>query len=282
MRSLVVPTYFMVQEPIAKVLDLFVQANIPMAEISADAPASHVRLTDAEALKDLAETFQRLPVQAYSIHAPYDDISQEDELERNRAVQTHISILEAGAVLGVHHVVLHASHVMPHSEPLTVRMAAAKDSLHRLAQCAHSLGIRLALENLGVFPEGVYLPDLPQLQELVADLAPEVVGVCIDTGHANVGPHSPADFVRALGERVIALHLSDNYGIRDDHIFPGAGGTVPWEEFFAALDEVGYALPITMESTLPKGMSLAEGARLSRDALAENRAPILLPAFLEH
>jgi len=259
-----------------------VQASIPMAEISADTSASHVRLTDAEALSNIAETFQRLPVQAYSIHAPYDDISQEDELARERAVQTHIRILEAGAVLGVHHIVLHASHIMPHSERLTPRMTAAKDSLHRLAEHARSLEIMLAVENLGVFPEGVYLGDLPQLQELVADLAPEVVGVCIDTGHANVQSDSPADYVRAFGDRVIAIHLSDNYGIRDDHIFPGAGGTVPWEEFFAALDEVGYALPITMEATLPEGMSLAEAARLSQEALAENRVPILPPAFLQH
>lgn len=71
---------------------------------------------------------------------------------------------------------------------------------------------------------------------------------CLDTGHANIEGRSPADFVRKWGSRLKTLHLNDNVGRFDSHVYaiyedmhelPGFG-TVDWAPFFEALYEVGY------------------------------------------
>ena len=116
------------------------------------------------------------------------------------------------------------------------------------------------------------------MRQLLDGLDPAIVGFCLDTGHANLGPDSPADYINALGERLIAIHWQDNNGTGDDHLFPGIG-SIPWADFFAALTEVGYDLPVTVESSLPEGMSLAQAVSIAREALAENRAPILPLAY---
>ncbi|MBN1672061.1 MAG: sugar phosphate isomerase/epimerase [Kiritimatiellae bacterium] len=67
------------------------------------------------------------------------------------------------------------------------------------------------------------------------------MGICLDTGHQNRGEEKCADFVRAVGSRLKALHIHDNAKAYDDHFFPyGPGGTTDWSGFVDALAEIGY------------------------------------------
>lgn len=104
--------------------------------------------------------------------------------------------------------------------------------------------MRLALENGP-------LDLLSQVLERMADHpAFNHLGICIDTGHANMHSRlyeSPAqEFIRAFKSRVIHLHLHDNRGQEDEHLVPGQG-TVRWPEFLVDLERTGFNGQIVFE-----------------------------------
>ena len=58
-----------------------------------------------------------------------------------------------------------------------------------------------------------------------------------------------AEHVRRLGDRLIALHLSDYDGVEQKHELPGKG-VIDWESFMQALRDVDYAGPFNYECKL--------------------------------
>jgi sugar phosphate isomerase/epimerase len=52
------------------------------------------------------------------------------------------------------------------------------------------------------------------------------VGVCLDLGHAHISS-GVSDAVTALGKRIVSVHVHDNHGIKDEHLWPGEG-TIDW------------------------------------------------------
>jgi len=77
------------------------------------------------------------------------------------------------------------------------------------------------------------------------------IGFCLDSGHANIAGNDIPSMIRALGSRLYALHLNDNYGLigpiyEDVHLFPGYG-RIDWKPVFEALDEIGYKGTLNME-----------------------------------
>ena len=65
-------------------------------------------------------------------------------------------------------------------------------------------------------------------------------GVNLDTGHAHQAGLAPAEAARRLGSRVRHLHLHDNHGGPIDEHLPIGDGTIDWEPFFAALEEIDF------------------------------------------
>ncbi len=92
------------------------------------------------------------------------------------------------------------------------------------------------------------------------------LGICLDTGHLNLGGDSQGDFIRQAGEHLKALHIADNQGKTDQHIMPFGAGNVDWQETIAALREVGYQglfnYEIPGESVAPMEIRLAKLAYL--------------------
>jgi sugar phosphate isomerase/epimerase len=75
---------------------------------------------------------------------------------------------------------------------------------------------------------------------------------------------------------MFGIHWHGNDHTDDAHLFPDV--THPkWDEFFTALDEVGYDLPVTLEAVPPATTSLEEALRSVRAALQGHgqRAPRL-------
>jgi sugar phosphate isomerase/epimerase len=88
----------------------------------------------------------------------------------------------------------------------------------------------------------------------------ESLWYCLDTGYANLDrDFSFRQYVDDLAERVVYLHLSDNYGHMDDHERPGLKGGITrenWEYLFDGLRkydndvigsfEMGPSMPAVM------------------------------------
>lgn len=73
----------------------------------------------------------------------------------------------------------------------------------------------------------------------------EVLGVCFDFGHANVGNLDMYNEIVKIGNKLIVTHIHDNYGT-DSHNQP-FDGTVNWDDVRKALTDINYNGELTSE-----------------------------------
>lgn len=140
--------------------------------------------------------------------------------------------IRGSGMLGVKWVVYH-----PYNMGMN-RVEARKKSYERfvsLREKAEKVGVGIAIENMP-FPE-TYGGQVEELLEFAEKLD---LGICWDTSHANLtGYQDQAVPLRMIGKRLKTLHVSDNFGQRDDHLAPGYG-SVNWESVMTGLREIGY------------------------------------------
>ncbi len=218
----------------------------------------------------LRRALEASPLRVFSAHLSFGegvDVSLADRADRLKAVEQLTGEMKVAAELGAERVIMHPSKECPENER-AVRLAAAADSLARLATVAEAFGVNLALENMPPRHLGF---SAQELVGLVDGLGSPRAGFCLDTGHSHMGGVSPADLARAFGDRILALHWQDNDGVEDQHRFPGLG-TINWPAFFAALEQIGFDGPVTAECGPLGALSLAECTRLEQLALNERRA----------
>jgi D-psicose/D-tagatose/L-ribulose 3-epimerase len=145
----------------------------------------------------------------------------------------------------------------------------AAESLKATADYAGERGVRLAIEPLNRF-ETDLVNTVDQALELLEMIGAPNVGLLIDTFHMNIEEKHIGDAVRLAGGAVFHVQVSEN-----DRGTPGSGH-VPWDEFFAALDDIGYDGQIVVESFLPTVAEIARAVSLwrpvapSMDSLAED------------
>ena len=116
--------------------------------------------------------------------------------------------------------------------------------LSAICTYARERSVRLALENGPM--------DLLRLALEAAATLPdgESLGICVDTGHANLHhafyPEPSVAFLQAFSRRLVHFHVSDNRGGEDEHKNPGTG-TVDWRAAMTALAGTGYRGPVVLE-----------------------------------
>jgi len=230
-----------------KIFPLFPEYGFPLAEIWAMPP--HFPYRDREAADRIAEGLGRHGVRIASLHAPlYPDVrtyrkdrwlslSTPDEPHRVESVQAASAAAEWLAGHGGGTMVLHTG--FPAGEWYPHRWAAFLSSLNELVSGLPD-SVRFAVENT---PVDSGRTDI--ILDIVHRYPPERVGVCLDLGHAHILENA-LNAVREVGERLIHVHASDNHAAQDDHLVPGRG-SIPWRRVAAALREVGFGGPFTVE-----------------------------------
>ncbi len=75
------------------------------------------------------------------------------------------------------------------------------------------------------------------------------VGAYLDFGHAIMSKENPAESVALLSRlnRLVGVHVNDNYGLGDDDIMVGSVHFWAMVEFLLTLDEVGYHDWLTLD-----------------------------------
>lgn len=122
------------------------------------------------------------------------------------------------------------------------------EAFERLLPLAERHRVSLAVE--AVF--GHLCHDYYSLRELLGHFDSEFLGVNLDPSHFQLYGNDLSWVVRRLGPWTRHVHLKDVAGrpgmLGQDFIFPLLGeGTVDWNAFVAALDEVGYTGPLSVE-----------------------------------
>ena len=216
-------------------------------------------LSDEENLKHLIQTekneARRAGIQISQIHGPWryppKDGTEADREERMEKMKRAVVI---SSLLECKHLVIHP--LMPfgtrdaesgkNRETRALNLAFFRE----LVAFAKQYGVTICLENMPMREFSLSVP--AQILELVKEIDDEHLKICLDTGHVAVFPGlSVGNEVRRLGKYIKVLHMHDNLGDRDSHLYP-AKGIVDWPDLFAALDEIGFQGALSLE-TAPSG-----------------------------
>ena len=203
--------------------------------------------SDDDKIKNTAKVFREKGISIRSIHAPFGsdaNLSDIDAKKRDGVVQTHRDLLYKAALADVEMIIIHpgAGAVSPPEDMEKLNLLAF-ESISRLVDAAEATGVKLALENMLPGHLGCKIEHIIDILEKVNSKS---LGVCFDSGHAHACGNMK-EFMEAVGEQMISIHMQDNDGSKDMHLQPPYG-TTDWSAFVEVLNKVNYRRPITIEA----------------------------------
>jgi inosose dehydratase len=166
------------------------------------------------------------------------------------------------------------------------RWATLVDNLHAAAELCRDRD----LEPVFHPHAGTYIETADEIEQLAERMDPELVGLCLDTGHFCFGGADPAASIRAFAPLVRHVHVKDcRVAVRDavaarggpldeavgGGVFcPLGAGDAGIEESLAALQDVGYSGWIVVEqdqllTSEDTPASVVAGQRANREYLRE-------------
>ena len=119
-------------------------------------------------------------------------------------------------------------------------VAAFFESVAWAAERAQAVGLTLCIENVS----WCYLRAPEQVRAIARAGLP--VGFTFDAFQAGESGVEPAALIRAMGDRLTTVHLSDYVPNAPRHLPPGQG-RLNWPALFRALREVDYRGPLILE-----------------------------------
>ena len=170
-----------------------------------------------------------------SVHLPFvpftmiDGTYSENDLF---TVKLQSMIMKAAAAAGIKIAVIHPSGEPYKEEERSARLECGCKVIAALTENAKKLGMQLALENL---PRTCLCRDHVEMLyflERIPDLK-----VCFDMNH-NLSEDNE-DYIRAVADRIITLHVSDYDFVDERHWLPGKG-KVDWKRMIDVLEDVDY------------------------------------------
>ena len=195
----------------------------------------HFDYTDRAAVRDVATWFRSTGVAAtlhqpiyftdrgsgqWSRHvAPNINLIDPEKSHRIAAMDEVKRALESAEQIPIDACVLHLGQK---DDPWNTRaLENSLTAIEHLKAFAHPLGVRILIENL---QNDVTSPE--HILEILRTGHFDRVGVCLDIGHAhlaqpenNIGIDEAFELLRS---RITQLHLHDNHGTKDDHLWPSS------------------------------------------------------------
>jgi D-psicose/D-tagatose/L-ribulose 3-epimerase len=135
--------------------------------------------------------------------------------------------------------------------------AAVREHLAPVVEHALDRGVRLGIEPLNRY-ETSLVNTVDQALTAFEPLLGDALGLALDSYHLNIEERSSADAIRTAGEHLVHVQVCGS-----DRGAPG-GDQTDWPAFVAALDGVGYAGPLNIESFTADNASIATAASIWR------------------
>jgi sugar phosphate isomerase/epimerase len=194
----------------------------------------HFDYRNKSQVAELGHWFRDSELKLHSLHAPmftdeiwgrsgphtHVNITDRTKAERIKWVDEIKRSLETAEVIPCRYLIQHLG--VGGQEFSEHALEAAFSSLEELTSFAGQRGVRILLENI---PNQLSTAERLELFNNFTHLKLDYV---FDTGHAHFGPGIQHEFEIMKG-RIRSLHVHDNNGKEDQHLFPGAeGGTVDW------------------------------------------------------
>ena len=186
-------------------------------------------------------------VKLWSFHIPFYpfeevDITSADKAVRKATVDMCEKYFNICEKLGIRVAVIHPSAEPNEDSRRAELLKTGADTLANLAEIAEKYGVTVAAEDLPRTCLGNCSSDIKELISLNDKLR-----VCFDTNHLLIEKNT--DFVKAVGDRIITLHVSDYDFLNERHWLPYEGKQ-DWIALVTALEEAGYCGPFMYEIEL--------------------------------
>ena len=199
----------------------------------------YIAMADALKAEGLEVAQTHLPY--YYAHIPHPGKGTYAEYEEFM-LPGYLRALEVTAEIGCHLTVMHPYYVETDAERTR---DGTQRLLEKLLPTLEKYDIRLALENIWAWgyknANASYPEDLYAMAERAGD---PHIGLCIDTGHANLFRIDICEMARLYGDKLFALHINGNGGTQDEHILPYTMGgfyeRLDYQAFSRVLREIGY------------------------------------------
>lgn len=136
-----------------------------------------------------------------------------------------------------------------------------REHLALVVSYAVERGVRIGIEPLNRY-ETSLVNTVDQALEGLGPLLGRGLGLALDTYHLNIEERSSADAVRRAGDHLVHVQVCGS-----DRGAPG-GDQTDWPALLAALDDVGYAGPLNIESFTPDNAAIAVAASIWRPLAA--------------
>ncbi len=252
-------------KPVADELADIASLGFAYLELTMDPPQAHYSIIRQQ----MNSILDALASQSMNIicHLPtFVSTADLTDSIREASLSEMFNSLEVAAELGAQKVVLHPGHIGGLGIYVKeTALAHANNSLAAIINHAQTLGICLCLENM--FPKCrafVEPADFVEILQQYPDLK-----LTLDTGHANIGNPGGRrilEFIEKFGHRIGHLHVSDNFGERDDHIPLGAGN-IDFLKIVKALKQCGYDDTTTLEIFSEDRQALKKSREIFDDIL---------------
>ena len=215
------------------------------------AARQHFDYTSREHVGELASWFGENSLEPFSLHAPmFPDremgragapavnVLHPEKSRRIDAMDEIKRALESAERIPFKNLVVHLGENDDQWSPRSIEYGMT--ALEHLGAFARPLGVKLLVENLlsdATTPEHLLtILDMGHLQN---------VCVCLDLGHAHIGSGA-TEAIATLGNRIGSVHMHDNHGTKDEHLWPG-DGTTDWPAVAKALGELATPPAVVLE-----------------------------------
>jgi sugar phosphate isomerase/epimerase len=211
-------------------LELAARSGAQAVEIFA--ARQHFDYANREHVAEIATWFRSNSLEPFSMHAPlFPDremgragapavnVLHPDKARRIDAMDEIKRAFETAEQIPFRNLILHLGEREDGWSMRSIEHAIA--ALEHLGAFARPLGVRLLVENLTseVTSPG-HLITILEMGHL------DQIGVCLDLGHAHITV-GVAEAIATLGARIASVHVHDNHGLNDEHLWPG-DGSIDW------------------------------------------------------
>jgi sugar phosphate isomerase/epimerase len=234
-------------------LDKISSAGIEAVELFC--ARQHLDYRNDDQIRELGLFLRDAPLKVHSIHLPMFsddcwgktgpqsviDIANPTKIKRIAAVDEAKRALDLADTIPFSFAVQHIG--VGFDDDWSMRKVdAAFDSLDELKSFGRQRGVDILVENIpNALSSAKKIVEFFQATHLK-------LGVCLDIGHANM-MEGVEDTFELLKDRIRSLHIHDNNGTDDKHLFPMVheGGTVDWKSTMKLLKTLHAEVPMLLE-----------------------------------
>lgn len=199
-----------------------------------------------------------------SLHVPFGedlDISSPDGDISENTVEVYQRCVEAAQFLGAGVVIFHPTRYRGFDN-IDLRKKTITRNVERMLGRVGAEDVKLAVEN------DRFKPSNDVLAHSLDEIIDASYGFCYDSSHDNLVGTTLA-FLKRYGSRLLATHISDNHGEKDDHLLPFEG-SYDWPGFYTLFFRIPFRGIFLLEVEMRESMFKPADIFL-REAFARGR-----------